>query len=59
MTPLSARPLSLTMSPDGRRVLLGIQEEDKVVFVSVASHAVERVIQLEKDSGPDPAIVLR
>lgn len=58
MTPLSARPLSLTMTRDGRRVLLGIQEEDKVVYCLVASHAIERVIQLEKGSGPDPAIPL-
>jgi YVTN family beta-propeller protein len=56
--PLSGRPLSLTMTKDGRRVFLGIQEQDKLVFVSVPERKIERILQLPKDSGPDPAIPL-
>jgi YVTN family beta-propeller protein len=55
---LSGRPLSLTMSPDGRRAFAGIQDQDKVVFISVPDRKIERVIELPKDSGPDPVIPL-
>ena len=56
---VSSRPLSLTMSRDGRRAFLGIQDQDKVVFVSVPDRKIERVLDLPKGSGPDPAIPLR
>ncbi len=61
VVPLSGRPLSLTMTHDGRRVFLvaGIQDQDKVVFLSVSDRKIERIIELPKDSGPDPAIPLR
>ena len=55
---LSSRPLSLTMSRDGRRAFLGIQDQDKVVFVSVQDRKIEKVLELPKGSGPDPAIPL-
>jgi YVTN family beta-propeller protein len=58
MVPLSGRPLSLTMTRDGRRAFAGIQDQDKVVFISVAERKIERVIDLPKGSGPDPAIPL-
>jgi YVTN family beta-propeller protein len=58
MVPLSGRPLSLTMTGDGRRAFAGIQDQDKVVFISVAGRKIERVIDLPKGSGPDPAIPL-
>ena len=56
--PLSGRPLSLTISADGRRAFAGIQDQDKVVFVSVPERKVERTIELRKGSGPDPIIPL-
>ncbi len=56
---LSGRPLSLTMTIDGKRVLAGIQDQDKVCFVSVQNRKIERIINLPKDSGPDPAIPLQ
>ncbi|MBZ5623235.1 MAG: hypothetical protein LAQ69_31615 [Acidobacteriia bacterium] len=59
MVPLSGRPLSLTMTRDGRRVFAGVQDQDKLIFVSVPDRKIERVIELPKDSGPDPAIPLR
>lgn len=56
--PLSSRPLSLTMTRDGKRVFAGIQDQDKVVFISVPERKIERLIELPKGSGPDPAIPL-
>lgn len=56
--PLTSRPLSLTMTRDGQRAFLGIQDQDKVVFVSVPGRKIEKTLQLPKDSGPDPAIPL-
>jgi YVTN family beta-propeller protein len=56
---LTGRPLSLTMARNGRRVFTGIQDQDKVVFVSVEKRAIERTIDLPKNSGPDPVIPLR
>jgi len=56
--PLTGRPLSLTMTRDGRRAFLGIQDQDKVVFVSVAERKIEKILELPKGSGPDPAIPL-
>jgi YVTN family beta-propeller protein len=56
--PVSGRPLSLTMTKDGRRAFAGIQDQDKVVFVSVQGRKIEKVLELPKDSGPDPAIPL-
>jgi hypothetical protein len=46
------------MTADGRRAFAGIQDQDKVVFVSVSERRIERVIELPKGSGPDPAIPL-
>ena len=55
---LSGRPLSLTMTRDGRRAFAGIQDQDKVVFISVQGRRIERIIETPKGSGPDPAIPL-
>lgn len=55
---LSGRPLSLTMTADGRRAFAGIQDQDKVIFISVPDRKIERVIELPKGSGPDPVIPL-
>jgi YVTN family beta-propeller protein len=56
---LPGRPLSLTMTRDGRRAFAGVQDQDKVFVISVADRKIERVIELPKGSGPDPAIPLR
>ena len=55
---LGGRPLSLTMTRDGKRAFSGVQDQDKLFFISVPARKIERVIQLPKDSGPDPAIPL-
>jgi YVTN family beta-propeller protein len=56
--PLSGRPLSLTMTSNGRRAFAGIQDQDKVCFISVRDRRVERILQLPSGSGPDPSIPL-
>ena len=58
MVALSGRPLSLTMTRDGARAFAGIQDQDKVSVISVRDRKIERVIELPKGSGPDPAIPL-
>jgi YVTN family beta-propeller protein len=58
MVPLTGRPLSLTMTRDGRRAFSGVQDQDKVFYISVAERKIERVFQTPKGSGPDPAIPL-
>ena len=58
MVALSGRPLSLTMTRDGTRAFAGIQDQDKVVFISVRDRKIERVMEMPKGSGPDPAIPL-
>jgi hypothetical protein len=56
--PLSGRPLSLTMTRDGKRAFAGIQDQDKVCFISISGRRIERILQLPKGSGPDPSIPL-
>jgi hypothetical protein len=58
MVALSRRPLSLTLTRDGARAFTGIQDQDKVCFISVPDRKIERVIETPKGSGPDPAIPL-
>ena len=59
MVPVAGRPLSLTMTRDGRRAFAGLQELDKVAIISVKERKVERVLDLPKGTGPDPVIPLR
>ena len=57
--PLPGRPLSLTLSKDGRLAFAGLQEVDKIAIVPVAERKVERVLDLPKGSGPDVVLALR
>jgi YVTN family beta-propeller protein len=56
--PIEGRSLSLTMTRDGTRAFAGIQDQDKVLVISVPRRAVQAVIHTPKGSGPDPAIPL-
>lgn len=56
---LPGRPLSLTMTKDGARAFAGIQDHDKIAFISVAGRSIERILDVPKGSGPDPAIHLQ
>lgn len=58
MVALTGRPLSLTMNSAGTRAFAGIQDQDKVCYISVRNRSIERVIETPKGSGPDPAIPL-
>jgi len=58
IVPLSGRPLSLTMTRNGRRAFAAVQDQDKVFYISVAERKIERVFETPKGSGPDPAIPL-
>jgi YVTN family beta-propeller protein len=57
--PLSGRPLSLALTRDGRRAFTGIQDQDKVAYLSTANRWIERIIATPKGSGPDAVIPLR
>lgn len=56
--PIRGRPLSLTMSPDGRTVYAGIQDQDKIVVISVPDRKITGTIQTPKGAGPDPVLPL-
>jgi YVTN family beta-propeller protein len=56
---LSGRPLSLNMTADGKRVFAGIQDQDKVCIISMSDRKIEQIIDLQKNSGPDPIIPLQ
>ncbi len=56
---LPGHPLSLTLSADGERAFLGIQDLDKIVIASVSKRAIIQVFETPKGSGPDPVLELR
>ena len=56
--PLGGRPLSLTLAPDGRLAYLGIQDQDRIVVVSVPERKIVRTIRTPKGAGPDPVLPL-
>jgi YVTN family beta-propeller protein len=53
---LHGRPLSLTLSRDGKRAFAGIQEQDKICIIDVPGRRLASVIDVPKGSGPDPII---
>ncbi|HYP08304.1 MAG TPA: cytochrome D1 domain-containing protein [Bryobacteraceae bacterium] len=55
-SPVSGRPMSLTMTRDGKLAFAGIQENDKLIVVDVANRKIAREVTLPKGSGPDPVI---
>jgi YVTN family beta-propeller protein len=58
VVPLGGNPLSLTMSDDARFAYAGIQDQDKVIVVSVPDRKIVRTIQTPKGAGPDPVLPL-
>ena len=56
--PIGGRPLSLTMSADGRTVYAGIQDQDKIVVISVPDRKITGTMQTPKGAGPDPVLPL-
>jgi YVTN family beta-propeller protein len=55
---LGGRPLSLTLSADGRWAYLGIQDQDRIVVVSVPEQKIAREFPTPKGAGPDPVLPL-
>jgi hypothetical protein len=55
---LNGRPLSLTMSADGRYAFAGVQDQDKIFVVSIPERKIVKVISTPKEAGPDPALPL-
>ncbi len=58
MVPLGGKPLSLTMAPGGQIAYAGIQDQDKVLVISVPERKIVKTIATPKGSGPDPALPL-
>jgi YVTN family beta-propeller protein len=57
--PLNGRPVSMSLSLDGKLAYCSVQEEDEVNVISVADRKVVRVVHLPKGTGPDPVVPLR
>jgi hypothetical protein len=51
--------MSMSLSRDGKLAYTGIQEQDKLVEISVADRKITRTFAAPKGSGPDPVLVLR
>jgi DNA-binding beta-propeller fold protein YncE len=56
--PIGGRPLSLTLSSDGRFAYAGVQDQDRIVVISVPERKIVRIIETPKGAGPDPALPL-
>jgi DNA-binding beta-propeller fold protein YncE len=50
--------MSISLSRDGKTAYTGIQEQDKVVAVSVADRKVVLTFSTPKGAGPDPVMPL-
>jgi YVTN family beta-propeller protein len=55
---LPGRPLSLSLSKDGRIAYLGVQDSDKIAIVSVPERKVMRIIDTPVGAGPDTVVPL-
>ncbi|MFB3827039.1 MAG: YncE family protein [Bryobacteraceae bacterium] len=56
--PIGGRSLSLTMTRDGNTAFAGVQEQDRVVVISVPDRKILREFRTPKGAGPDPVIPL-
>ena len=54
--PLGTRPLSLTLSLDGKLAYAGGQEIDTVFVISVSERRIVRKFKTSYQSGPDPEL---
>ena len=57
--PLGGRPVSMSLSLDGKLAYCSVQEEDEIYVISVADRKVVRVAHTPKGRGPDPVVPLR
>jgi YVTN family beta-propeller protein len=57
--PLGGRPVSVSLSLDGKLAYSSVQEEDEIYIISLADRKVVRVVHTPKGAGPDPVVPLR
>jgi len=57
--PLNGRPVSMSLSLDGKLAYCSVQEEDEINIISVADRKVLKVVHTPKGTGPDPVVPLR
>jgi DNA-binding beta-propeller fold protein YncE len=56
--PLGGRPVSLSLSPDGKLAYASAEDDDTVYVVSVPERKLVREFKTPKGSGPDPVHAL-
>ena len=56
--PLAGRPVSMSLSLDGKVAYTSVQEEDKIYAISVAERKVLHTYDVPKGTGPDPVAPL-
>jgi DNA-binding beta-propeller fold protein YncE len=52
--PLEGRPVSLSVSRDGKYAFASAQDDDTVYVVSIAERRIARIFKTAKGAGPDP-----
>ena len=57
--PLGGRPVSMSLSLDGKLAYCSVQEEDEINIISVGDRKVLKVVHTPKGTGPDPVVPLR
>ena len=57
--PLAGRPVSISLSRDGRLAYSSVQEEDKIYVISISERKIAAVYDTPKGTGPDPVIPLQ
>jgi DNA-binding beta-propeller fold protein YncE len=57
--PVGGRPVSMSLSLDGKLAYCSVQEEDEINIISVPDRKVLRVVRTPKGMGPDPVVPLR
>jgi len=57
--PLNGRPVSMSLSLDGKLAYCSVQEEDEINIISVPDRKIIKVVHTPKGTGPDPVVPLR
>lgn len=57
--PVGGRPVSMSLSLDGKLAYCSVQEQDEIYIISVANRKVVRIVHTPKGTGPDPVVPLR
>ncbi|MBZ2184516.1 MAG: hypothetical protein K7J46_07355 [Bryobacter sp.] len=53
---LPGRPLSMTLSRDGKTAYLSLQDEDQIAIVDIAARKITRYLKTPPGAGPDPVL---